>query len=144
PDQQGWKEHAGTQDRSPSRRTVIASAAVVAASAPGVVGATAAPAAAQRRDRRRKKSLSGMSTEARVGHRFVPHFYSASATSPSQSDQDRDLSELGVSTVAQLIAKYHLGGVIYFQGWTHNIHHPRQIADLTNGIQRASLALPTP
>ncbi|MBM7090538.1 glycoside hydrolase family 3 C-terminal domain-containing protein [Streptomyces sp. S12] len=132
------------QDRSPSRRTVIASAAVVAASATGVVGATATPAAAHRRDRRLKKILSGMSTEAKVGQLFVPYFYGSSATSPSQFDQERNLSELGVRTVAELIAKYHLGGVIYFQGWTNNIHNPRQIADLTNGIQRASLALPTP
>src|SRR5690606_12975069 len=144
PDQQGWKEHARMQDRSPSRRTVIASAAVVAASATGVVGATATPAAAHRRDRRLKKILSGMSTEAKVGQLFVPYFYGSSATSPSQFDQERNLSELGVRTVAELIAKYHLGGVIYFQGWTNNIHDPRQIADLTNGIQRASLALPTP
>lgn len=135
------------QDRSLSRRTVIASATVVAASATGVVGAVATPAAAHgrdRRDRRLKKIISRMSIEAKIGQLFVPYFYGTSATSPSQFDQDRNLGELGVRTVAELIAKYHIGGVIYFHGWANNIQDPHQIADLSNGVQRASLALPTP
>ncbi|MFF4473726.1 glycoside hydrolase family 3 protein [Streptomyces sp. NPDC001599] len=132
------------QDRSLSRRTVIASATLVAASATGVVGAAATPAVAHGRDGRLKRIVSRMSVEAKIGQLFVPYFYGTSATSPSQFDQDRNLRELGVRTVAELIAKYHLGGVIYFHGWTNNIQDPRQIADLSNGVQRASLALPTP
>ncbi|AZM64202.1 MULTISPECIES: glycoside hydrolase family 3 protein [unclassified Streptomyces] len=132
------------QDRSLSRRTVLATATGVAAGATGVVGVTATPAAAHRRDRRLKRIISRMSVEAKIGQLFVPYFYGASATSPSQYDQERNLRELGVRTVAELIAKYHIGGVICFHGWTNNIHDPRQIADLTNGVQRASLGLPTP
>ncbi|MFD7768388.1 glycoside hydrolase family 3 protein [Streptomyces sp. NPDC059787] len=132
------------QDRSLSRRTVLASATVVAASATGVVGAAATPAVAHRRDNRLKKIISRMSVEAKIGQLFVPYFYGTSATSPSRFDQERNLGELGVRTVAELIAKYHIGGVIYFHGWTNNIQDPRQVADLTNGVQRASLALPTP
>ncbi|MGC0373783.1 glycoside hydrolase family 3 protein [Streptomyces sp. SAI-229] len=132
------------QDRSLSRRTALASATVVAAGATGVVGVAAAPAVAHRRDDRLKRIISRMSVEAKVGQLFVPYFYGTSATSPSRFDQDRNLRELGVRTVAELIAKYHIGGVIYFHGWTNNIQDPRQIADLSNGVQRASLALPTP
>ncbi|WP_149552346.1 glycoside hydrolase family 3 protein [Streptomyces marokkonensis] len=132
------------QDRSLSRRIVLASATVVAAGAAGVVGVTATPAVAHKRDRRLRRIISGMSIEAKIGQLFVPYFYGTSATSPSQFDQDRNLRELGVRTVAELIAKYHIGGVIYFSGWANNIQDPRQIADLTNGVQRASLALPTP
>ncbi|MFE1023373.1 glycoside hydrolase family 3 protein [Streptomyces sp. NPDC058818] len=132
------------QDRSLSRRTVLASATVVATSATGVVGVTATPAVAHKRGHRLKRIISRMSVEAKVGQLFVPYFYGTSATSPSQFDQDRNLRELGVRTVAELIAKYHIGGVIYFSGWANNIQDPRQIADLTNGVQRASLALPTP
>ncbi|MFE0184424.1 glycoside hydrolase family 3 protein [Streptomyces olivaceus] len=130
------------QNRSLSRRTVLASATLVAAGATGVVGA--APAAAHGRDNRLRRIISRMSVEAKIGQLFVPYFHGTSATSPSQSDQDRNLAELGVRTVAELIAKYHIGGVIYFHGWTNNIRDPRQIADLSNGVQRASLALPTP
>ncbi|WP_055692371.1 glycoside hydrolase family 3 protein [Streptomyces prasinus] len=132
------------QNRSLSRRTILASTTVVAASATGVMGVTATPAVAHKRDTRLKRIISRMSVEAKIGQLFVPYFYGASATSPSQFDQDRNLRELGVRTVAELIAKYHLGGVIYFSGWTNNIQDPRQVADLTNGVQRASLALPTP
>ncbi|KES04979.1 beta-N-acetylhexosaminidase [Streptomyces toyocaensis] len=131
-------------DGSLSRRTLLASATVVAASATGVVGATAVPAVAHGRDHRLKKIISRMSVEAKIGQLFVPYFYGTSATSPSQFDQDRNLRELGVRTVAELIAKYHIGGVIYFSGWANNIQDPQQVADLSNGVQRASLALPTP
>lgn len=132
------------QDRSLSRRSVLASATVVAAGATGLAGVAATPAAAHGRDKRLKKIIARMSVEAKVGQLFVPYFYGASATSPSQADQERNLRELGVRTVAELIAKYHLGGVIYFSGWTNNIHDPRQVAELSNGVQRASLSLPTP
>ncbi|WP_432102026.1 glycoside hydrolase family 3 protein [Streptomyces sp. bgisy091] len=132
------------QDRNLSRRTVLASATVVAAGATGVLGAAAAPAVAHRRDDRLKKIIGRMSIEAKIGQLFVPYFYGTSATSPSQTDQDRNLAELGVRTVAELIAKYHIGGVIYFSGWANNIQDPHQVAELTNGVQRASLALPTP
>ncbi|MGY5633042.1 glycoside hydrolase family 3 protein [Streptomyces sp. WAC02707] len=132
------------QHRSLSRRTVLASATVVAASTTGLVGAAAAPAAARKRDDRLARIIARMSIEAKIGQLFVPYFYGTSATSPSALDQERNLRELGVRTVAELIAKYHVGGVIYFSGWANNIQDPRQIADLTNGVQRASLALPTP
>ncbi|MET9160075.1 glycoside hydrolase family 3 protein [Streptomyces parvulus] len=132
------------QDRSLSRRTVLVSATAVAAGAAGVSAVTAAPAAAHQRDHRLKKIIARMSVEAKIGQLFVPYFYGASATSPSQVDQDRNLKELGVRTVAELIAKYQVGGVIYFSGWTNNLHDPHQIADLSNGVQRASLALPVP
>ncbi|MEU6565506.1 glycoside hydrolase family 3 protein [Streptomyces parvulus] len=132
------------QDRSLSRRTVLVSATAVAAGAAGVSAVTAAPAAAHQRDHRLKKIIARMSVEAKIGQLFVPYFYGASATSPSQVDQDRNLKELGVPTVAELIAKYQVGGVIYFSGWTNNLHDPHQIADLSNGVQRASLALPVP
>ncbi|MGW4950064.1 glycoside hydrolase family 3 protein [Streptomyces parvulus] len=132
------------QDRSLSRRTVLVSATAVAAGAAGVSAVTAAPAAAHQRDHRLKKIIARMSVEAKIGQLFVPYFYGASATSPGQVDQDRNLKELGVRTVAELIAKYQVGGVIYFSGWTNNLHDPHQIADLSNGVQRASLALPVP
>ncbi|MGA5125288.1 glycoside hydrolase family 3 protein [Streptomyces pseudogriseolus] len=130
------------QDRSLSRRSVLASATVVAAGA--ATGAAAAPAVAHGRDQRLKQIVARMSVEAKVGQLFVPYFYGASATSPSQDDQERNLRELGVRTVAELVARYQVGGVILFSGWTNNIHAPRQVAELTNGVQRASLALPTP
>ncbi|CAM5274978.1 beta-N-acetylhexosaminidase OS=Streptomyces albaduncus OX=68172 GN=FHS32_000237 PE=3 SV=1 [Streptomyces griseoloalbus] len=43
-------------------------------------------------------------------------------------------------TAAELVAKYRVGGIIYF-AWAHNTRDPHQIADLSNGIQKASLGL---
>ena len=67
--------------------------------------------------------------------------YGHSATAPDQADIDANLKEIGVRTAAELIAKYHVGGIIYF-AWAHNTRDPHQIADLSNGIQRASLEKP--
>ncbi|WP_329558309.1 glycoside hydrolase family 3 protein [Streptomyces uncialis] len=132
------------QDRSLTRRTILASATVVAAGVTGVVGVTATPALAHNRDARLKKIIAKMSIEAKIGQLFVPYFYGTSATDPSADDREDNLRELGVATAAELITKYHVGGVIYFSGWANNIQNPRQVAELTNGVQKASLSLPTP
>ncbi|MET8829355.1 glycoside hydrolase family 3 protein [Streptomyces sp. NPDC004610] len=135
------------QDRSLSRRTLLASATAVAGA--GALGMTATPALASGerpadRDARLRRLIAGMSLEAKVGQLFVTYFYGHSATTPDPNHEASNLRELGVRTIAEAIAKYHLGGVIYFSGWAGNIRDLHQIADLTNGVQRASLALRTP
>jgi beta-N-acetylhexosaminidase len=42
-----------------------------------------------------------------------------------------------VDTPAEVVHKYHLGGVIYFN-WTNSANNPPQIANLSNGLQRAA------
>src|SRR5581483_3665746 len=44
-----------------------------------------------------------------------------------------------VDNIAQLIRKFHPGGIIYFT-WSGNLNAPAQIASLSNGIQRAALS----
>ncbi|MFJ6658827.1 glycoside hydrolase family 3 protein [Streptomyces sp. NPDC091377] len=132
-------------DRSLSRRTLLASATAVAGAA--AVGASSAPALAATerpsdRDARLRALIGKMSLEAKVGQLFTAYFYGHSADNPDQNHVDSNLRELGVRTAAEVVTKYQLGGVIYFSGWAGNIRDPHQIADLTNGIQRASLALP--
>jgi beta-N-acetylhexosaminidase len=82
-----------------------------------------------------------MTLEEKVGQLFVMRVYGHSATAPDQADIDANLKEIGVRTAAELIAKYRVGGIIYFT-WAHNTRDPHQIADLSNGIQKASLSLP--
>ncbi|WP_395482949.1 glycoside hydrolase family 3 protein [Streptomyces sp. KHY 26] len=120
-----------------SRRTVLAAGAGLTAAL--TVPATARAAAAD--ERRLKALISGMSLEEKVGQLFVMRVFGASATAPDQADIDANLGELGVRTAAELIAKYRVGGIIYFT-WAHNTRNPHQIADLSNGIQRASLEQP--
>ncbi|MET8502620.1 glycoside hydrolase family 3 protein [Streptomyces microflavus] len=130
-----------------SRRTLLtATAAATAAAATGVLSATgtasAHPADASTNastDRRLRRIIAGMSLEEKVGQLFVMRVYGHSATDPDQADIDANLKEIGVRTAAELVATYHVGGIIYFT-WAHNTRDPHQIAALSNGIQRAALA----
>ncbi|KUN28157.1 beta-N-acetylhexosaminidase [Streptomyces antibioticus] len=121
----------------PSRRTVLAAGA----------GATAALAfgtdalAAGLDDKKLRSLISRMTLEEKVGQLFVMRVYGHSATAPDQADIDANLKEIGVRSAAELIARYRVGGIIYFS-WAHNTRDPHQIADLSNGIQQASLAQP--
>ncbi|MER7897021.1 glycoside hydrolase family 3 N-terminal domain-containing protein [Streptomyces sp. NPDC096046] len=121
----------------PSRRTVLAATA-------GVTAALAAPGSAHAAapdDSRLRALISRMTLPEKVGQLFVTRVYGHSATAPDQADIDANLEEIGVRTAAELVARYRVGGIIYFT-WAHNTREPHQIADLSNGIQKASLELP--
>lgn len=92
-------------------------------------------------DRPLRALIRAMSLEDKVGQLFVMHVYGHTATDPDQADVDTNLKELGVRDAAELIARYRLGGVIYF-GWAHNTRSPHQIAELSEGIQKASPTIP--
>ncbi|MFI6486539.1 glycoside hydrolase family 3 protein [Streptomyces sp. NPDC050564] len=127
----------------PSRRTVLAATAgVTAATAALASGASAYAADSSRHDDKVLRALiSRMTLEEKVGQLFVMRVYGHSATVPDQADIDANLKEIGVRTAAELIAKYRVGGIIYF-AWAHNTRDPHQIADLSNGIQKVSLDQP--
>ncbi|MGW8886479.1 glycoside hydrolase family 3 protein [Streptomyces sp. NPDC055749] len=129
-----------------SRRALLTAAAVAtAAAATGVVapGAAAEESVSASTHDRLRRIVSGMSLEEKVGQLFVMRVYGHSATEPDQADIDANLTEIGVRTAAELISTYHVGGIIYF-AWAHNTRDPHQIAELSNGIQRAGLAGRTP
>ncbi|MEU9121837.1 glycoside hydrolase family 3 protein [Streptomyces sp. NPDC048506] len=137
-----------------SRRTVLttaaATAAAAAAAAAGSGAAHAAVSAVGRqpvpdsaaRDRLRRL-IARMSPEEKVGQLFVMRVYGHSATDPDPADVAANQKEIGVSNAAELVAAYHVGGIIYF-GWAHNTRDPHQIADLSNGIQQAAAAQRVP
>ncbi|MER7814735.1 glycoside hydrolase family 3 protein [Streptomyces sp. NPDC096153] len=129
---------------TPSRRSVLAATAVgAAAAALATTPAHAGPADRSTTRARLRRLIAGMSLEEKVGQLFVMRVYGHSATAPDQADIDANLKEIGVRTAAELIERYHVGGIIYFV-WAHNTRDPHQIAELSNGIQRAGLAQPTP
>ena len=78
--------------------------------------------------------IAGMTLEEKVGQLFVTYVYGAAADQPDP----RNRETYGVDTPAEVVQKYHLGGVIYFP-WSGNVNEPRQVADLSNGLQRAAL-----
>ncbi|MFE9096255.1 glycoside hydrolase family 3 protein [Streptomyces sp. NPDC007264] len=130
---------AGTGSTArPSRRTVLAATAGLTA-ALALTPDTAR--AAGHDDEPLRALIARMTLEEKVGQLFVMRVYGHSATDPDQADIDANLKEIGVRTAAELIAKYRVGGIIYFT-WAHNTRDPHQIADLSNGIQKASLDQP--
>ncbi|MCX4739026.1 glycoside hydrolase family 3 protein [Streptomyces antibioticus] len=124
----------------PPHRAALPRRAVLAATA-GVTAALAVGGAARADDRRTRALLTAMTLEEKVGQVFVARVYGHSATAPDRADVDANLAEMGVRTAAELVARYRVGGIIYFT-WAHNTRDPRQIAGLSDGIQRASLGLP--
>ncbi len=123
----------------PSRRTVLAATAGVTTALAAAGPARAA--AADPDDRELRRLIARMTLQEKVGQLFVMRVYGHSATAPDQADIDANLKEIGVRTAAELVAKYRVGGIIYF-AWAHNTREPHQIAALSNGIQKASLDLP--
>ncbi|MGW1398567.1 glycoside hydrolase family 3 protein [Streptomyces sp. NPDC002405] len=123
----------------PSRRTLLAATAGITAAL--AVQGTGTAHAASSNDKKLRALISRMTLEEKVGQLFVMRVYGHSATAPTQADIDANLKEIGVRTAAELIAKYRVGGIIYF-AWANNTQNPHQIADLSNGIQQAALGQP--
>ncbi|KUL44672.1 glycoside hydrolase family 3 protein [Streptomyces regalis] len=135
----GSRRSRGTTGNTatPSRRTVLAATAGLTTAL--AVGGTAHAGAPD--DKKLRALIARMTLPEKVGQLFVMRVYGHSATAPDQADIDANLKEIGVRTAAELIARYRVGGIIYFT-WAHNTRSPHQIADLSNGIQKASLTQP--
>jgi beta-N-acetylhexosaminidase len=101
--------------------------AALGAASPG------APAAARPGSSRIDRLLAGMTLPEKVGQLFTTYAYGSDANAPSALNRRL----YGVDTPAQVVARYHLGGVIYF-AWTDSLQSPRQLAGLSNGLQAAA------
>ncbi|MEV0804813.1 glycoside hydrolase family 3 N-terminal domain-containing protein [Micromonospora sp. NPDC050200] len=83
-------------------------------------------------------TLRHMSLVQKVGQLFSTYVYGSDAAEPTAADRAANRAAFGVETPAEVVERYHLGGVIYFS-WSHNLDSPRQIATLSNGLQRVAL-----
>jgi beta-N-acetylhexosaminidase len=125
-----------------SRRVLAtgAAGAVALSAAAGAVPASAAPHPGRHGQappapaRAVAAALRLMSTQEKVGQLFVQNVYGSDATTPDA----RNLPLYGVASPADVVRKYHLGGVIYF-AWTDSVKDPAQITGLSNGLQRAAI-----
>ncbi|MCX5407086.1 glycoside hydrolase family 3 protein [Streptomyces sp. NBC_00335] len=141
-----------------SRRTLLTVAAVAAVTAAGAASAAVgpdrdpggpAPDDPRPGDRapghtpaprvRPRETMARMSLAELVGQLFVSRAYGHSATEPDPEDAALNQQHFGVRTPAELVARHHLGGIVYF-GWAHNTRSPRQVAELSAGLQRAATA----
>lgn len=87
--------------------------------------------------------LHRMTLRDKVGQLFVSRVYGADVRHPSPAEADGNRRVLGVSSAAEAVARYRLGGVVYF-GWAGNLRTPEQIATLSAGLQQAAQRLPVP
>lgn len=131
--------------RSSARRCLATAVAVVAASAmvsgaypPAAVAGTAAPQVDPDgvMEARALAKLHGLSLEQKVAQLFVVSVWGKSPDEVHPTNQ----VNYGVDTPAQVVQKYGVGGVIYFNNSsTDNVDGPAQIAALSNGLQRAAV-----
>jgi beta-N-acetylhexosaminidase len=122
--------------RSCSLVVSVAVAASVAAAVP-----VAAPAAPQGNPDAlamywANQVLNHLSLEQRVGQLFVVSVWGKSADEAHPTNQ----LNYGVDTPAQVVERYNVGGVIYFNNAsTDNVDSPQQVAQFSNGLQRAAV-----
>ncbi len=92
-------------------------------------------------DRQIRSTMAGMTLEEKVGQMFVSEVYGDSATTTDPADVAANHKMYGadVDNGAEVLDRYHLGGVIYFT-WSDNLKDPQQIAGLSNGLQQAATA----
>lgn len=79
--------------------------------------------------------LSRMSLQDKVGQLFVTAINGQAADEVNAKNR----KEFGVDTAAEIVQRYRVGGVIYFDNDDFdNIDSTKQIAELSNGLQRAA------
>ncbi|TDD68815.1 glycoside hydrolase family 3 protein [Actinomadura rubrisoli] len=123
----------------------------LAALTTGVLAVTALSAPGARagghhagKDPRLLRVLRSMTLEEKIAQLFVlqVHGKSADTTDPAAVAANRRL--YGVDNAAQVVARYHPGGFIYYSAGPANVESPAQLAAFSNGIQRAAMAQRVP
>ncbi|TDD87204.1 glycoside hydrolase family 3 protein [Actinomadura darangshiensis] len=114
-------------------------AGVLAVSGMAALDASAAQAAPGhgRKDPRLLRLLRSMSLEDKAAQLFVLQIHGTSATTDDPADVAANRKLYGVDNAAQVIARYHPGGIIYYG---ENVQDPHQLAAFSNGIQHAAMA----
>lgn len=113
---------------APARASAAAGTGVTGQSGPGTASVV-------------RGLMSKMTLADKIGQMFVTYVYGASATTTDPADVKANEALYGVANGAQLISRYHVGGIIYFN-WTDNLGSPAQIGSLSNGLQQAALDQP--
>ncbi|MBU2670614.1 glycoside hydrolase family 3 [Actinoplanes bogorensis] len=126
-----------------SSAPAVVPSAVPEASADAVAGDPAEQAAA---------AVAAMSDADLAGQVLMPYAYGSNATVVDQGSAAGNQGLAGVNTPAEMIAKYHLGGLILVgftakdptgaTNPTTNVENPKQVRELTDGLQAAARQLP--
>ena len=121
---------------APTRLAVLAGTTAAALLGAGLLPAAASPGTVVPAGENGwvASTIARMTLEEKVGQLFVQYAYGSDADTADA----RNIPLYGVATPAEVVRKYHLGGVIYF-AWTDSVQNPDQITSLSNGLQRAAL-----
>jgi beta-N-acetylhexosaminidase len=84
------------------------------------------------------RTIAHMTLEEKVGQLFVTNVYGSRAHTVTKAEADLNVKAYGVRTPAEVVEKYHLGGVIYF-AWTNSVQNPAQITALSTDLQETAL-----
>jgi beta-N-acetylhexosaminidase len=125
----------------------VALALLSSGGAPGV--ASPAKGAAARGDQIQSK-IRAMTLEEKVGQMFTLQVFGRSAKDEDPTVVAGNQELYGVDTIQEVVDKYKPGGITYFAGGKdtrgkdipNNVGNPRQIAGLSNGIQKAATKQP--
>jgi beta-N-acetylhexosaminidase len=126
--------------RSIAILAALFAAVLVAALVPGAARASGTHRSVEARI---QQLLHRMTLEEKVGQLFITYAYGETADTTNPADVAANQQAWGVDNAQQLIDRYHLGGIIYY-AWSNNVNNPRQIARLSNGIQRAATSQRVP
>jgi beta-N-acetylhexosaminidase len=128
---------AGATPAPTAARTVSAapSAVVPAAESAATAGSPIATSLSRADRRRVERILRGMTLEEKVGQVFVVSFDGTSATAPDPVSATANMAAYGEAAATGMVARYHVGGVIYFGG---NITSPQQLAQMSGALQNAA------
>ena len=125
---------------APTRRALVAGLAAAGSLACVIPAATAQASSAALPPPAENgwvtSTLARMTLEEKVGQLFVQQrLRHATPRRPTRATCRSTASP----RPAEVVQKYHLGGVIYF-AWTDSVQNPDQIAGLSNGLQKAALS----
>ncbi|WP_240519384.1 glycoside hydrolase family 3 protein [Amycolatopsis antarctica] len=86
-----------------------------------------------------REKLQDLTLEQKIGQLFVADVFGKAADEAHPTNQER----YGVDTPAEVVQRYGVGGVIYFNNQeTDNVDDPAQLARFSNGLQETALAGP--
>ncbi|WP_432977848.1 glycoside hydrolase family 3 N-terminal domain-containing protein [Dactylosporangium sp. CA-233914] len=144
---------------SPKRRFLL-SLTALALAAGGCTGdgskpaqeGTSAPVSALVAGQDPAEFAARLSDEELVGQLLMPYAYGNAADKVSSGSAAANRNYAGASTPAEIVRKYHLGGIILVSSSaddptagtnkTTNVESPAQVAKLTAGLQQAALSQP--
>jgi beta-N-acetylhexosaminidase len=131
----------------PALLAAVTATAAAALCAPAFAAPStpSASTAAERVSAQVRSVLAKMTLTDKVEQMFVSYVYGTSATTENATDVANNHALYGstVDNGADLLARYHLGGVIYFT-WANTLADPQQIGALSNGLQQVAMSAANP